>query len=88
MNNQHHTVNQWQGHKLVCLTSQLHINFMFTVYIFITLPHILAFPFKTGVDNIIKKIAGSRDVFGVLLLKDDDGSIISGIAASSQSPCK
>ena len=63
---------------------------MFTVYIFIgskpTLPHILAFPFKTGVDNTVKKIAGSHDVFGVLLLKDDDGSIVSGIAASSQSP--
>ena len=63
---------------------------MFAVYICIgskpTLPHILAFPFKTGVDNIVKKIAGSRDIFGILLLEDDDGSIVSGIAASNQSP--
>ena len=51
-----------------------------------TLPYILAFPFKTGVDSIVKKIAGSRNVFGVLLLEDNDGSIISGIAASNQSP--
>ena len=51
-----------------------------------TLPQILAFPFKTGVDNIVKKIAGSRDVFGFLLLEDDDGAIISSLSAHHQSP--
>ena len=53
-----------------------------TLYI----PHILAFHFKTKVDSIVKKIAqpGSRNFFGFLLLEDDDGSIVSGIAASSQ----
>ena len=64
-------------------------KFIFTVF-FVgskpTLPHIPAFPFKTGVDNIVQKIAGSRDIFGVLLLEDDDGSIVSDIAAPNQSP--
>ena len=62
---------------------------MFTVYIFIgskpTLPHLIAFPFKTGDGSIVQKIAGSRE-FWVLLLKDDDGSIVRGITVPNQSP--
>ena len=50
------------------------------------MPLILAFPFKTGPASIVQKMAGHRQVFGTLLLNDDDGSIVGSIAASNQSP--
>lgn len=52
-----------------------------------TLPQILSFPFAAGNGNIAQKVAEFHETFGILLLDDEDGSLVHGLIAPNQTPC-
>ena len=46
----------------------------------------MSFPFPSGHASIVQKIAQSYDTFGILLLDDDDGTIVRSLVTPGQTP--